>query len=366
MKIALVRGAFLNQYEAQMFAPLAKKHSLTAFSSRHPIHDRMLFPLVKLPSPMDINFGPLARWKMPVLNRLFVDAHWLIGLEEKLAGFDIAHCNETYYHFTHQCLLAKKQGKVKRVVATCAENIPFNNEGIWGRRCYKQFARENVDLFLALNERAKETLTLEGVDEKKITILPFFIDTKRFKPTVGRRGGPLTILFAGRLEFFKGVYEIAYAFKWLSQKYNLNLLFVGSGNEKKQLEKLVKARFVTASYDQMPEIYRQADIFVAPSRAGHHWQEQFGMTLLEAMASGLPIVTSFSGAIPETVGTAALFANPGDFYSLAQALEKFIQDPRLRHHYGTLARQRALKFDTAIGTEKLAVIYEQVLQNNRV
>ncbi len=69
MKIALVRGAFLAQYETQIYYPLVKNYDITAFSSLHPYQEDYPFKLVKLPSPMDVDFGPLSRLKMPVLNR---------------------------------------------------------------------------------------------------------------------------------------------------------------------------------------------------------------------------------------------------------------------------------------------------------
>jgi len=53
-KIAIVRGKFLNKYEMQFFEPLVKNYDITAFGSYTPFHERFAFPVVKLPSPMDI------------------------------------------------------------------------------------------------------------------------------------------------------------------------------------------------------------------------------------------------------------------------------------------------------------------------
>src|SRR5258708_4973788 len=130
-KVALVRGKFLNLYEMQSFAPLTNRFDMTAFSSLFAIHKRFPFGVVRLLSPMDLPSFP---YRMQVLNRLFVDAHYLYGLEKALDGYDIAHTAETYYGYTQQCLDAKKKGYVKRVVCTVWENIPFNNEGIRGRK----------------------------------------------------------------------------------------------------------------------------------------------------------------------------------------------------------------------------------------
>ncbi len=117
-----------------------------------------------------------------MLNRLFTDAHYLFGLENLLKGFDLVHSAETYFHYTQQCLNAKKRGYVKKVIATVYENIPFNNEGIWGRRAFKARARRELDHIVAISQKAKEALILEGADPKKILVIGHYIDTKRFFP----------------------------------------------------------------------------------------------------------------------------------------------------------------------------------------
>lgn len=374
MKIAIVRGGFLNQYEGQMFYPLSKKYEITAFSSVKAIHSEFPFPVVKLPSPMDISFGPFDRLKMPILNRLFVDAHWLIGLEEKLAGFDVAHCADTYFHFTNQCIQAKKRGKVKKVVATIWENIPFNNEGIWGRKQFKKEAIENIDHFIAISNRAKETLILEGVGESRISVCGMKIDTSRFKPKTKKHNKKeLQILFVGRLEFYKGIYDIAYAAKRLLEdrqlsKYKLAFSFVGDGSQKDKLIQTLhrlgiadKISIQSVKYDEMPSVFQKADIFVAPSRETPTWQEQFSAAILEAQACGLPIVTTNSGAIPENIDDAGILANPGDFYSISEGLKKLILYSKLREELGEKARKHALKMDVKAGAAELDQIYQSVM-----
>lgn len=374
MKIALVRGAFLNQYEAQLYYPLIKKHQITGFCSKHPIHDKFPFPVEKFLSPMDVNFGIFSRLKMPILNRLFVDAHWLIGMENKIEGFDIAHCADTFYHFTHQCVRAKQEGQVKKVVATVFENIPFNNEGIWGRKRFKKDALENIDHFIAISERSKAVLMLEGVPEKRITVIGQRIDTQRFRPV--RRSfssREVTILFTGRLEFYKGVLEIIYSAKRLLsdpelKSYKIKFVLVGDGSMKKKLLKLIddlgirkNVSIKAADYSKMTSFYDAADMYVAPSRATPTYQEQFSTVLLEAQASGLPIVTTYSGGIPENVEDAALMANPGDFYSISEALKKLILNPTLRKQLGMRARQHSLKYDIRKGASEIEDIYRRVL-----
>lgn len=374
MKIALVRGKFLNAYEMQIFEPLAKKFDITAFGSQTSYHDTFAFPTVKLVSPMDLPDFP---YKMQILNRAFIDAHYLFELENALQGFDIVHTAETYYRYTQQCLHAKRKGLVKKVVATVLENIPFNNEGIYGRQAFKKLARNELDHIIALTERTKLALILEGADADKITVISHGINTKRFTPAHGLRAVDkkhFTILFVGRLEKYKGVYEVLHAVKALLldkdlRAYTLHVTIVGDGSEREKMRQrevqLGLESIVThthAGYGDMAEYYHQADIFVAPSREDTYWQEQYNTALLEAQASGLPIVTTQSGGIPENVGDAALLVSPGDVLSLAYAIKQFILHPKLRTDYAKRARKRAeVVHDVKIISRKIAKVYEHVL-----
>jgi len=355
-RLAIVRGKFLNAFDMQSYEPLVKKYDMTAFGSLFPYHSRFVFPTLKLPSPMDV---PAFPYKMQLLNRLYIDAHHLFGLENQLKGIDVVDTAETYFYFSKQAMLAKQRGFVKRVIVRVYENIPLNNEGIWGRKALKAYVRRYADHFIAISEKSKDALKKEGVISNKITVIGHGIDTKRFFPDkdhrrrLGRKNTDLmTILFVGRLEREKGVYDVIDAMRIVLQKTNIpqtNLIFAGRGSEESRMKKIIKrygldtqTSFVTVPYPDMPDLYRQADIVVAPSKCTKTWKEQFNIALLEAQSMGLPIVTTRSGAIPENVGDAALFCVEGDSQSLSQQMIRFIQNPSLRVQYGRMARRRAI------------------------
>jgi glycosyltransferase involved in cell wall biosynthesis len=376
-KIAVIRGAFLNRYEMQFYEPLTAEFDITAFGSLKPFHDRFAFHTVKLFSPMDLPDFP---GKMPVLNRLFTDAHYLFGLEEKLRGFDIVHSAETYYRFTQQALNAKKQGYTGKVIATVLENIPFNNEGIWGRRAYKSRAREQLDHLIALTDKTRQALIREGADPTKISVINHYIDTKRFYPVKSQQNlissdvFDITILYCGRLEEYKGVLDILEAARDLKSdpelaRYQVRYLFVGNGSLKNKLQSLGKDYglndnliFSEADYADMPKIYHRAQIFLAPSRPTISWEEQYNTALLEAQSSGLPIITTRSGGIPENIGDAGIIVEPGDVTALVRALRDFIKNPKVRLKYAQKARLRAVsQHDISIGSGKLAALYRKLL-----
>ncbi len=359
MKVAVVRGKFLNKYEMQFFETLEDRFDITAFGSLTSFHDQFRFPVVKLPSPMDVPDFP---YKMPVLNRLLTDAHYLVGLEGKLRGFDLVHTAETYFHYTQQCLNAKKKGYVKKVIATVLENIPFNNEGIAGRKEFKARARRELDHIIALTQKTKAALLLEGADPDKITVISHFIDTKRFSPERKKTHKNLVILFVGRLEWYKGIFDVIQAAETLrAEGFHLTFRMVGAGSEGNKIPNWIEKR--TATYDEMPEVYRDADIFIAPSRPTPTYEEQYCTALLEAQASGLPIVTTRNGGIPENIDNAGIVVEPGDVMAMTKALKSFIENPKKRLQYAKAARQRAVTVhDAKIGAAKLAALYVSVMR----
>lgn len=371
-KIAIVRGKYLNPYEMQFYQPLVSQFDVTAFGSLYPYGDKFAFPVVKLPSPMDLPEFP---FKMPILNRMFIDAHVLFGLENRLRGFDLVHTAESYYFFTYQCLRAKKMGYVKKVVATVLENIPHNNEGILGRKYLKNNAYKYLDHILALTNLTKQALIIEGVCEDKITVLPHFIDTNNFKQKSNtKKTNLIDLLFVGRLEMYKGIMDLLQSFLLLYKDpelkdYRITLRIVGDGSLKHVIFQFIKQhqlfKCITLdqiSYDHMPTAYANADIFIAPSKPTKTWTEQYCTALLEAQASGLAIVTTRTGGIVENVGDAALLTEPGNILGITHLIKKFIIDQKLRIEYGIRARQRALAVhDIKIGSSKLAAIYHQLL-----
>ena len=93
---------------------------------------------------------------------------------------------------------------------------------------------------------------------------------------------------------------------------------------------------------EMPAFYRRFDVLALPSRTRPNWKEQFGRALVEAMASGVPVIGSNSGAIPDVIGEAGLIFPEGDAQALAHHLAALLADAGLRATLGEKGRQRAL------------------------
>jgi len=172
-------------------------------------------------------------------------------------------------------------------------------------------------------------------------IIPNGVDTKHYQQEGPVRqefqDGKINILFVGRLEERKGVGNLIRACALVKKDYpHFRLIIAGPGLRLRYYyemlartllqEQAVFTRFVP--FDQLPQYYRTADIFCSPANSG----ESFGIVLLEAMASGTPVVATsipgYSSVI--THGEDGLLAKPQDDRAIADALLTMIHDTKLR------------------------------------
>jgi glycosyltransferase involved in cell wall biosynthesis len=163
------------------------------------------------------------------------------------------------------------------------------------------------------------------------------------------------VLSAGRLVWEKGHQDVLRAVAALRQgigvppRPDIRLLIVGDGPEGKRLrayaDELGLAGAVefraTVPYDEMPALYAGASALVLASLPSKAWEEQFGMVLIEAMASGTPVVAADRGALPETCGGAALLVDPENGDELAEAVLAAATDDATRARLVAAGRERA-------------------------
>jgi alpha-maltose-1-phosphate synthase len=379
-RVALVRGPNLNSWEMQNFVPLKESFDITAISSFLPEYrlNAEEFPVRRL-----FSWGQLARAR--VLRRLLQsylgDFHDLLGLTRALEGFDLVHTAETQYFFSYQTALARRLLGFKLVV-TVWENIPFLLNNATARH-NREVVFHEADLILAVSQRAKETLILEGASPEKILVQVPGIDTESFRPMernadllsrFGCSREDFIILMIARLVSQKGLYDLLFAFKRLTDrlgpKKKIRLLIGGTGPEERPVRTMIaqlgiqaKVRMIGAhAYQLMPAIHNLADVFVLPSQPTPIWQEQFGYVLLESMACGKPVISTLSGSIPEVVGDAGLLVPPSDFISLANSLEQIVNTSELRMELGRRGRARACEmFDLRKIAEQFKTHYASLI-----
>ena len=385
MKIGLIRGAYLSQFEMQTCEHLLGRADLEAY---HININRFPTNIIKVPikhlRSIDDPFTFISP-KLGFYFNLFLQAtngldYWHYGLEKILAGKDIAHTYETFNAFSWQALQAKKKYGTKLVV-TSWENRPYAAERFAAKRRMKYEVMAGTDLFLAITPRAARCLELEGADPSKIRVLPYGINTERFQPRakpadwqqkLGLKPDDFVIVSVAALRWEKGVFDILHAFKSLTLSRPgraLKLIFAGSGPEADRLKELAarigladRVIFTRFPYDQMHAAYNVADVFVLGSTARPGWLEQLGYVLPEAMASGTPVISTLHGSIAEVVGDCGILVPPSDFIGLAGAMQRLMDSPAEREHFARIGRARAIaEFDSAKQAERLLEAYESLM-----
>lgn len=289
-----------------------------------------------------------------------------LDLERHLAGVDLVHSAELGVWFSGQPA-ALKERLGFRLVLTVWETIPFRDTfRAFRGRAYRREALRHTDLFLAATERARSCLLLEGADAGRIVVAYPGVDIERFAGTAAGAPTEHLLVSPGRLVWEKGHYDVLRAVATLRTRPRV--LFVGEGPERGRLQRYAtelgladRVEFRAVPYEEMPSVFAAATCVVLASLPIPLWEEQFGMVLAEAMASGAPIVASTSGAIPEVLGGSASLFAPGDWAGLARLLGEgpLAQPPGTRAaHDPELLRRYSLE----AAADRLRTAYRRVLE----
>jgi phosphatidylinositol alpha-mannosyltransferase len=207
-------------------------------------------------------------------------------------------------------------------------------------------------------------------------IIPNGVDLKHFRPDVPLindfTDGKLNIVFMGRLEFRKGINYLLKAFLQIkSEMPNTRLIICGPGTRLRQryetwvkdvrLQDVVFTGMV--DYAAQPSYYRSADVFCAPATS----RESFGLILLEAMATGRPIVaTNIEGfASVVTNGQEGLLVPPMTDRPLAEALLKLLKDKQLRTQMGQKGLVTAQKYSWEGVAARVLDYYGKTIEKTR-
>jgi glycosyltransferase involved in cell wall biosynthesis len=226
--------------------------------------------------------------------------------------------------------------------------------------------------FLCLSEDVSAELAAHGVSSRRLRRIPNGVDVDRFRPTRGedeRSGlraqlglagdGPLA-LYCGR---FEPVKRLDLLIEAVARVPGLRLALVGEGGEEQRLRAVADAHGLEQRVVLLPTVadpaplYRSADLYVSASST-----EGMSNSVLEAMASGLPVVATAASGMKELVSpsTGALVKDRPE--QIAAALADLATDPELRLRRGTAARAVVLqRYSLASVADRLRALYDEVL-----
>jgi glycosyltransferase involved in cell wall biosynthesis len=220
-----------------------------------------------------------------------------------------------------------------------------------------------ADHWLVASSFTKQTLVDNGIPGERVRVIPYGADLHRFSPGRRKPGGPLRLLFTGTICQRKGIVYLLEA---------LDMLPCGSAEltvcgqivddlsifQNRRMPARVRP-FLTSG--ELLEAYRSSDVFVLPSLA-----EGFGHVLLEAMACGLPVITTTRTAAPDLIchGQQGFITEPGNPGELARCIEHFLRDPSSVTTMGEAARNRAAHFTWERFRSEVATTVRGILEES--
>jgi len=228
---------------------------------------------------------------------------------------------------------------------------------------------KKVDIFTVPTDTAANYFAEKHGFEKKILTISNGVDIKKFKSNRSNQKQVPTIAVVGRLDSAKRVDVVIKALPDILKKMRVNLIIVGSGLEMQNLKNMARnlgvrghVRFKGFLPEQkVAELYRRVNLLATASVI-----ETQGLAVLEALASGLPVVAANAGATPELVreGVNGYLFNPDDPASFATRVIKILSNKKLMIKMGKESVKIAKKHDIDEVVVKMQGLYQKAIAIN--
>lgn len=212
---------------------------------------------------------------------------------------------------------------------------------------------KNADKIIAISETTKKDIIHEyKINSKKIDVLHLGVSKEFNQNDKKYLSKNPYFLYVGALKPIKNVPTIIQAFSYFVEKTNFDYELYIVGGDKwldekititlQQISPEVKNKIYFLGYvdnEILTNLYRGATVFISPN-----FYEGFGLTFLEAMISGCPVIGSTAGSIPEVVGEAGILVNSQDEKAIGEAMVRIVKDKKLRNELVKEGINRSKKF----------------------
>jgi glycosyltransferase involved in cell wall biosynthesis len=244
----------------------------------------------------------------------------------------------------------------RRVVVTVHDLLPFQVKGYnpslklaYARWCNDVCVKRADAIIVPFRVTKDELVRAHGAQASKIHVVNYGLDhgTYHVRPGVPRHANK--VLYVGELSRAKGVDVLIRAFEALKRRVpGAELWIGGKGKDRELLEAMASSlglrdvKFMGfVPEDELADLYASASVMVFPSRYG------FGLSTLEAMACGTPVIATETLDAPEFLEGAGLMVKPEDVTALAQSIEGVLTDPALRADLSARGIERAARYSWA-------------------
>jgi glycosyltransferase involved in cell wall biosynthesis len=334
-----------------------------------------------IPTWIPVSYEKKDRWdRIPLVKSNWTLRASLRAREQVLAALGSARLDGLFCHTPVTALFSQHlMADIPTVVSMDATPLNFDDIGMPYGHTPSSF--KPLEAFKnALNRRvfrksrklitwcdwAKDSLEADyGVDAGKIAVIPPGVDLDKWKSARGNEERrPLRLLFVGGDFLRKGGDTLLEAFRTsLQQECELDIVTRDQVNTN-GLRGVRVHHGLGSNAPELMALYAHADIFVFPTLA-----DVLPLVLMEAMASGLPVITTAVGAVREQVdhGVNGFLIPPGDAKALAEAALKLVRDPALRHTMSVAARQCAdQKFNASKNYARVLDVCKQCVDADRL
>jgi L-malate glycosyltransferase len=346
----------------------------------HFVAERVPFRLTELTYP-NVYYHEVENMTYPLFDSPLTTLTEASKLTEVIEEFGI-HVIHAHYAIPHAtaAILARDMAHVKHrpVVITTLHGTDVTLVGL--NRAYlrtTQYSIENSDLVTAVSQYLADYTNQQMGVRRSIKVIPNAVDTTRFYP---RDNPQLRLRYAhpdekllvhiSNFRPVKRIEDVIRIFAKVSEQVGSRLLMVGDGPERHKAFELATELGISGrvsflgSFPRIEDLLAVCDLFLLPSI-----KESFGLAALEAMASGVPVIATNIGGIPEVIqdGVSGLLFNEYDVDSMAQGAVKLLSDKALHEQFSKAARERA----TSTFTEHQIVpiyqkAYEEALERRLV
>ena len=297
--------------------------------------------------------------------------------------FDIVHFTDVHFAYAYQRPYVATAWQSFRQRLTSAGGRPYHTSlrNYLFRRTYYTGARWLMELpsvrraqhiLMPSQATQSEFSHYYGVNPARATLVYPGLDLERFRALPDKQGARARLCLSGEMPVVlyvgfstprKGVEHLARAINAMPP---VQLLMVGKweAGYRERFEAALGdscSRTTLAGYvpeNDLPWYYAAADVLVLPTLL-----EGVGFPPIEAMAAGIPVVTTTGGAAGEVVGPAGIAVTPADSAALAVALTRVLGDQDLPRQLGEAGRQRAFSlFDLAEATQRVEAVYRRALE----
>ena len=238
------------------------------------------------------------------------------------------------------------------------------------------FSINNSDAVTSVSKSLKEdTLRLFNI-KKEIEVVPNFIDTKKYENLYSDFERKLIafqnekiITHISNIRKVKRVDDVIEIFDRIQKEIPAKLVIVGDGPEKKSLENLCKEKGINekvlfvGNSQEVDKILCFSDLFILPSE-----HESFGLVALEAMACGIPVISSNAGGLPEVNidGQSGYLSNVGNIDEMAKNALKILKNSDTHQSFKRKAKENAKRFEKKSKVPLYEEIYKKSLEKQNI